>query len=72
VFSAFITLYDGCVCDVSLQVTMACNVAGMAFIPYYNQIMSIIETNKDLKKTFYGLWAVAFMSCLATVAVCQL
>jgi len=29
-------------------------VAGMAFIPYYSHIMNILETNNDLKKTFYG------------------
>jgi len=34
---------------------MAADVAGVALIPYYNQIMNIIETNKDLKKTFTGL-----------------
>jgi len=34
---------------------MAANIAGMAFVPYYNQIMNILETNKDLKKTFAGM-----------------
>jgi len=29
-------------------------VVGVAFFPYYNHIMNILETNKDLKKTFHG------------------
>ena len=33
---------------------MASNVVGMAFIPYYRHIMNILETDKDLKKTFSG------------------
>jgi len=33
---------------------MAANVAGMLFMPYYNQVMKILETNQDLKKTAKG------------------
>ena len=33
---------------------MAAGVVGMAFIPYYSHIMNILETDKDLKKTFHG------------------
>jgi len=37
-----------------LQPRMAAAAIGMAFVPYYNHIMNILETNKDLKKTFHG------------------
>lgn len=33
---------------------MAANLAGMAFIPYYNHIMKILETDPALKKTAKG------------------
>jgi len=36
--------------------TMAAAVAGLAFIPYYNQIMEILETNQELKKTAKGIF----------------
>jgi len=36
---------------------MASNLAGMAFIPYYNHIMTILETDPRLKKTAKGIFA---------------
>ena len=33
---------------------MAANLIGMAFMPYYRQIMTILETDKELKKTAKG------------------
>ena len=35
---------------------MAAAVAGMAFIPYYNHIMKILESDPELKKTAKGLY----------------
>lgn len=35
---------------------MAANVLGMAFMPYYRHIMSILETDKELKKTAKGIF----------------
>jgi len=51
----FLCWCDAFVLDASLQLRMASNIAGMALIPYYNHIMNIIETDKNLKKTFSGL-----------------
>ncbi|XP_061181139.1 uncharacterized protein LOC133189758 [Saccostrea echinata] len=31
-------------------------VMGMAFIPYYNQLMTILETNDELKKSARGIF----------------
>ena len=33
---------------------MAANIAGMAFIPYYNHIIKVLETDEELKKTIVG------------------
>jgi len=45
-----------CLCfRFAIATEMASNVAAMAFIPYYNHIMNILDTNTDLKKTFSGL-----------------
>jgi len=37
-------------------VTMAAAFAGMAFIPYYKQIMDILETDPNMKKTAKGMF----------------
>ncbi len=34
---------------------MAAHLAGMAFIPYYNHIIQILETDPQLKKTTKGI-----------------
>lgn len=34
--------------------TMAAGLAGMAFIPYYNHLIQLLETNEELKKTGKG------------------
>ena len=34
----------------------AAGVMGMAFIPYYNHLMEILETNKELKKSAQGIF----------------
>lgn len=34
---------------------MAAGVLGMAFIPYYNQLMEILSTNPDLRKSAKGI-----------------
>ena len=34
--------------------SMAANVLGMAFMPYYNHILQILETDKELRKTAKG------------------
>jgi hypothetical protein len=34
---------------------MAADVLGMAFIPYYNHIMKLLETDRSLKRTIQGL-----------------
>jgi len=36
---------------------MAAAFAGLAFIPYYNQIIDILETNNELKKTAKGIFS---------------
>ena len=33
---------------------MAANVAGMIFLPYYNHIMKLLNTNEQLKSTVKG------------------
>ena len=33
---------------------MAANLAGMAFVPYYNHIVKVLETDEDLKKSVKG------------------
>ena len=35
---------------------MAAGVLGMAFIPYYNQLMEILSTDEDLRKSAKGIW----------------
>ncbi|XP_013409452.1 uncharacterized protein LOC106173023 [Lingula anatina] len=35
---------------------MASVCVGSAFIPYYNQLMQILETNEDMKKTAKGIF----------------
>ena len=32
----------------------AADIVGMAFIPYYNHLMEILQTNKELEKTAKG------------------
>jgi hypothetical protein len=34
---------------------MAAGVLGMAFIPYYNQLMEILSTDEDLRKSAKGI-----------------
>lgn len=40
----------------TLSKNMAAGVMGMAFIPYYNQLMEILSTNPDLRKSAKGVY----------------
>lgn len=43
---------------------MAAGVLGMAFVPYYNQLMEILSTNPDLRKSAKGIFKqVAYGAC---------
>ena len=33
---------------------MAAGLAGMAFVPYFNHLMKLLDTNSDLKKSAKG------------------
>jgi hypothetical protein len=46
---------------------MASNVLGMAFVPYYNHLMQILQTNPDLKKSFQGIFHQVCYSAAGTV-----
>ncbi|KAL5004859.1 hypothetical protein ScPMuIL_018315 [Solemya velum] len=35
---------------------MATNLAGMAFIPYYNHLLELLETNKELRQSAVGIF----------------
>ncbi|XP_048249186.1 uncharacterized protein LOC124128135 [Haliotis rufescens] len=47
---------------------MAANVLGMAFVPYYNHLMTILETNKELKKTATGIFKQVAWGAGGTIA----
>ena len=49
---------------------MAADILGVAFIPYYNHIMHILETDKDLKKTIQGL-ILSYYFCRLNCAIVQ-
>ena len=49
-----ISVCGAIVSDCLIADRMAAAAVGMAFIPYYNHIMNILETSDDLKKTFRG------------------
>ena len=47
---------------------MAAGVLGMAFIPYYNQLMEILSTNEDMRKSAKGIFKqVAYGACGITI-----
>ncbi|XP_067657090.1 protein C19orf12 homolog [Haliotis asinina] len=47
---------------------MAANVLGMAFVPYYNHLMNLLETNKELKKTATGIFMQVAWGAGGTIA----
>ena len=46
--------------DSPVMAEQAAHLAGMAFIPYYNQIMKILECDQSLKRTIVGKFLVIF------------
>ncbi|XP_025094602.1 uncharacterized protein LOC112564176 [Pomacea canaliculata] len=38
------------------EVTMAADLLGIAFIPYYNHLMNLLKTNPELRKTAKGIF----------------
>ncbi|XP_046548486.1 uncharacterized protein LOC124258434 [Haliotis rubra] len=47
---------------------MAANVLGMAFVPYYNHLMTLLETNQELKKSATGIFKQVAWGAGGTIA----
>ncbi|BFZ02172.1 hypothetical protein BsWGS_05211 [Bradybaena similaris] len=47
---------------------MAANLMGMAFIPYYDNLMNLLKTNPELHKTAKGMFKQVAWGAVGTVA----